>query len=791
MLARLFKNITRNQVELPVDIVSIISEINNLYIEMEERLANEELQHRSKELSEQIRSGTPGEFLLPEAYALVKLACRRVLGIVVHDVQLYGAIMLYRGHIAEMKTGEGKTVTAVFPAFLQALEGHGVHIATVNEYLAERDSRKMGDIFRMLGLTVGCIIAGMSPAVRKAQYLQDVIYSTHVELGFDYLRDHLVLSAGEKVQRGLYDIIIDEVDSILIDEARTPLIISAPPGSGQQYLFFIDEKIKKLSESHVQIVESHKHVVLTEEGMDYCENLFSVDNLTKQEHSELYHYIVQALRANYVFKRDVDYVIIRHDDGSEEAVIIDPSTGRPMLGRRFMEGLHQAIEAKEGILVQGQPKTLATITLQSLFAMYAQICGMTGTAMESKDELRDIYGIDVVRIPTHRPVIRKDLRDLLFFTEEAKFNRVIKDIRRIHETGQPVLVGTADIKRSEYVSSMLTEAGIPHRLLNAKHIGEEAKIIEQAGAYGAVTIATNMAGRGVDIKLEPGVKELGGLYVLGTSRHESSRIDNQLRGRSGRQGDPGYSRFYASLEDEMLWQYYPERLLDELEKANFDLLEPIPRKRYFKGISDAQKQVESQHVFMRKQLLAFDCVLNLQRLAMYSIRDELLETEEVHAKLTDSIPDVILNIVEGFFANSAEPLNFAGIMAAVRSVFPDPRPLKLECQDEVTADTITVSLATQISLIFEEITELCGEGVHQVERQAMISSLDLHWMNFIEAVEDVKKGVGLQAYGNMDPYIQFEKEISTMFEEMMHAVRQDSLRNVWLQLQRIRPNVAC
>lgn len=592
-------------------------------------LTDEQLKHKTLEFKERIEKGETLDDLLVEAFAVVREASTRVLGMTPYKVQIIGGIALHGGNIAEMKTGEGKTLTSTMPAYLNALDGKGVHIITVNEYLASRDAREMGELYRWLGLTVGLNLTGMTSEEKKAQYACDITYSTNNELGFDYLRDHMVLYAKQMVQRKLNYAIVDEVDSILIDEARTPLIISGGQKRTANLYVHADHFVKGLKDEEDYTIDiKTKNIQLNEGGIEKAEKAFRIDNLYDIKHAVLLHHINNALKANYIMARDVDYVI-----QEDEIVIVDQFTGRLMKGRAYSEGLHQAIQAKEGVSIKQETSTLATITFQNLFRLYSKLSGMTGTAKTEEEEFRNIYNMMVVEIPTNRPIARLDAPDLVYKDMNAKFNAVVADVIERHKKGQPVLLGTVAVETSEYISQLLKRKGIPHNVLNAKNHEREAEIIMDAGKKGSVTIATNMAGRGTDIKLTDEVKELGGLAVIGTERHESRRIDNQLRGRSGRQGDPGYTRFYLSFQDELMRRFGSDRMHAMVDKLGMDENEPIESKMVTKAVESAQKRVEGNNYDMRKNLLEYDDVIRRQREVIYGQRQDILETED----LTDII----------------------------------------------------------------------------------------------------------------------------------------------------------
>ncbi|NOU96664.1 preprotein translocase subunit SecA [Paenibacillus sp. LMG 31456] len=757
----------------------LIARINLLHKGFENN-SNDELFMHTQTMKQHISNGKSLSDQLPEAYALVKEAFFRVFGYRIHDAQLMGAIVLHEGNIAEMKTGEGKTAVAVFAAYLNALSGEGVHIVTVNPYLAERDSTEMGEIFRFLGLTVGCIESNMSISQKQAQYQCDVTYATHYELGFDYLRDHMVYDISNRVQRKLNYVILDEVDSILIDEARTPLLISEEPGKGTEYFYYIDNIVKALTSEDYEIFEQTKQIMLTEKGVDRCEMALSLTNLMHIDNADLYNKILQSLRAHFILKKDVDYVLVTNEQAKTEAVIVDQNTGRLLFGRRFVEGLHQAIEAKERIIVMGQPATLSTITLQNYFRMYGKLSGMTGTATEVKDEFIKTYGTDVIAIPTNKPINRIDHPDLLFITEEEKFIRIVEEIISVNERGQPILVGTASIQKSELLSAMLLEQNIPHKVLNAKNYKEEADVIRLAGQRGSVTISTNMAGRGVDIRLGEGVEELGGLMVIGTIRHDSLRIDNQLRGRSGRQGDCGSSRFFICFEDELLMNYYPDHLMDELLNNNCSDFALINNPRYARGIRDAQAHVEGELQTIRERVMGYDQVLDLQRRIIYTMRNEMLEMDDLTSKVQTLIQKTIQQKVAEFCQGSLpEDWDMIGLTISLGSVFPYKRPLRLDRLHELEQGEL-IGMFTQQLMEYYKDKEVAFEGnAIELKRQAFIYSIDMNWMHYLEAVEEVKNGIELRNYAQLDPIVEFERETFQMFNKFISSIEQETLRIIW------------
>lgn len=649
LLNKLFGNYSEREVKR---IRPIVDKIDSLGAAME-ALSDDELRGKTDEFKERVQNGESLDHILPEAFAVVREAASRTLGMKHYREQLIGGIVLHQGRISEMKTGEGKTLVATLPAYLNALSGNGVHIVTVNDYLAKRDRDWMGKVYEFLGLTTGVIVHGLNNDQRRTAYAADITYGTNNEYGFDYLRDNMVIYKEERVQRKLNFAIVDEVDSILIDEARTPLIISGAGEKSTEFYKIADYFVKRLNkEEHFTIDEKANAAMLTEAGVEMAEGAFKVDNYADAANIELQHYITQALKANYVMKRDKDYMV---KDG--EVIIVDEFTGRLMEGRRYSDGLHQAIEAKEGVKVERESKTLATITFQNYFRMYDKLSGMTGTALTEEMEFREIYNLDVIVIPTHMPIARQDLPDVVYKTEKGKFLAVVEEITETYQTGQPVLVGTVSIEKSEVLSELLKRKGIPHRVLNAKYHEQEAEIVSHAGERGTVTIATNMAGRGTDIKLGEGVTDLGGLKIIGTERHESRRIDNQLRGRAGRQGDPGSSRFYISLEDDLMRIFGAEKITPMIEKFGFTDDEAIESKMVSKSIENAQKKVEGNNFDIRKTLLGYDDVMNMQREVIYKQRSEVLEGENLKDQVQDMLKELVDGAVDAHLENATDNID--------------------------------------------------------------------------------------------------------------------------------------
>jgi preprotein translocase subunit SecA len=736
------------------------------------KLSDEQLRQKTEEFKARYQQGESLDDLLVEAFAVVREGAKRVLGLYPYKVQIMGGIVLHEGNIAEMKTGEGKTLTATMPVYLNALTGKGVHVVTVNEYLATRDATEMGKLYEFLGLTVGLNLSGMSREEKQAAYNADITYGTNNEFGFDYLRDNMVLYKEHIVQRPLHYAIIDEVDSILIDEARTPLIISGTAQKSTALYIQANAFVRTLKKDvDYTYDEKTKSVQLTEEGITKAEKAFGIDNLFDLKHVTLNHHINLALRAHVTMHRDVDYVV---EDG--KVVIVDQFTGRLMRGRRYSDGLHQAIEAKEGLEIQNESMTLATITFQNYFRMYEKLAGMTGTAKTEEEEFRNIYNMQVVVIPTNKPVIREDRPDLIFRTMEGKFRAVVEDIAQRHAKGQPVLVGTVSIETSELLSNMLKKRGIPHNVLNAKNHAKEAEIIAQAGQKGAVTIATNMAGRGTDIKLGEGVKELGGLAVIGTERHESRRIDNQLRGRAGRQGDPGVSQFYLSLEDELMRRFGSESLMSMMDRLGMDDSQPIQSKMVTKAVESAQKRVEGNNFDARKQLLQYDDVLREQREIIYRQRYEVLDSDNLRGIIEKMIQSVIERVVNAHTPKEELPeeWNLKGIIDYVNA--------NLLPEGDVTINDLRGKEPEEmIELIWEKVKarydekeqQIPPEQMREFERVIVLRAVDMKWMDHIDAMEQLRQGIHLRAYGQTDPLREYQMEGYAMFENMIASIEEE------------------
>ncbi len=733
-----------------------------------QKLSDYELQAKTDEFKNRLKDGETLEDILPEAFATVREAAYRVIGLKPFYVQVLGAIALHFGNIAEMKTGEGKTLVATMPAYLNALTGNGVHIITVNEYLAERDSNWMGSIHRFLGLTVGTNLRSLSSKEKKEQYECDILYSTNNELGFDYLRDNMVVKKENRVQRGLNFVIIDEADSVLIDEARTPLIISGGELKSASLYTDADLFVKSLKKEKDYLYdEKTKGVTLTEEGVKKAEKSFKVDNLYDIEQTATVHYINQALKANYGMRRDVDYVV---QDG--EIIIVDQFTGRLMKGRAFSDGLHQAIEAKEGVKIQQETKTLATITFQNLFRMYKKISGMTGTAKTEEEEFRNIYNMYVICIPTNKEIIRVDASDLIYSTQAGKYKALIDEIEERHKKGQPVLVGTIAIETNELISSLLKKRKIPHEVLNAKNHAREAEIIAKAGEKGAVTIATNMAGRGTDIKLSEETKVLGGLCVLGTERHESRRIDNQLRGRSGRQGDPGFTQFYVSMEDELMVRFGSDRIKRMMQTLGLREDQPIQSKTFSKAISTAQTRVEGNNFDIRKQLLQYDDVMNNQREIMYQKRNDILDNDSIHDAILESIKNNITDLVKAHIYPEGY-LTKDDIKDIVQNVNENLLQKDINVDDvidkkeeeiiEYIYDKIVDEYEKKISIVPKEIS-------NEFEKVIMLSVIDKYWTEHINTMSHLREGIHLRSYGQTDPLRAYTVEGFELFDTMMQKI---------------------
>lgn len=733
------------------------------------KLSDSSLANKTNEFKARLAKGETLDDILPEAFAVVREASRRVLGMRHFDVQLIGGIVLHRGNIAEMCTGEGKTLVATAPVYLNALEGKGVHVITVNDYLAKRDSEWMGQVYKFLGLSVGLIVHDLDFQQRKIAYNSDITYGTNNEFGFDYLRDNMVTSLDQMVQRPLHYCLIDEVDSILIDEARTPLIISGPGQKSTDNYYLMAKLVPNLKKDEdYTIDEKQKTVAPTEAGVAKMEKMLHVDNLYDAENLELNHLFVQALRAQTMMQRDKDYVV---KDG--EVVIVDEFTGRLMYGRRYSDGLHQAIEAKEGLEVQRESQTLATITFQNYFRMYDKLAGMTGTAKTEEQEFIKIYGLPVIQIPTNKPILRKDLPDVVFKTKRGKYRAVVKEVQRRHATGQPMLIGTTSIEQSEELSRMLDAAKIPHSVLNAKYHEKEAAIVALAGQKGAVTIATNMAGRGTDIQLGEGVAELGGLAIIGTERHESRRIDNQLRGRAGRQGDPGSSQFFLSLEDDLLRIFGGDNIKKFMEKMGLDEDEPINSRMVSNAIQKAQKRVEARNFDIRKYVLEYDDVMNQQRKVVYEQRRRILEGEN----MKDQVLRMVDTIIEKGMQTYADPKlypeewDFAGLLKYSEKYFLAPGEIKLEEIEDMSREEVEDKLKTVAHETYESREKSIGSSMmRELEKAVMLKVVDSKWMEHLDDMDMLKEGIGLRSYGQRNPIVEYKVEAYDIFEEMQQAM---------------------
>ncbi len=753
--------------------MSMVKKINSLEPTIEV-LSDEDLRNKTEEFKGRLKKGETINDILPEAFAVVREASKRVLGLRHYDVQLIGGIVLHQGRIAEMKTGEGKTLVATLPSYLNALEEKGVHIITVNDYLAKRDRDEMGKVHEFLGLTVGVIIHGQSQLEKQQMYNCDITYGTNNEFGFDYLRDNMVVYQQERVQRELNYVIVDEVDSILIDEARTPLIISGEGEKSTDFYRVADFFVKSLSEEDYLIDEKAHSVILTDEGIAKAEKYFHVDNYADPENMDVQHHVVQGLKANYSMKNEKDYIV---KDG--EVVIVDEFTGRLMEGRRYSDGLHQAIEAKENVKVLKESKTLATITFQNYFRMYKKLAGMTGTAETEESEFREIYGLDVIVIPTNMPLIRKDLPDVVYKTIKGKYIALVDEIAETYKIGQPILVGTVSIEKSELISAMLKKKGVPHQVLNAKYHEKEAEIVSLAGQKGSVTIATNMAGRGTDIKLGEGVVDLGGLKILGTERHESRRIDNQLRGRSGRQGDPGVSRFYISLEDDLMRIFGSERLSGVVDKLGLQEDDAIESKMVSSAIEGAQKKVEGNNFDVRKNVVKYDDVMNKQREIIYSQRQTVLKGEDIKDQIQNMIEDVIDTSVKTHITGSEDTFKdeLKTLIGYMEEIFLPKGQLKVEDLEQISDGEIKDKLLSKAKELYAEKERDFGEEqIREIERVILLRVVDSKWMDHIDNMDHLKQGIGLRAYKQQDPGQAYQMEGSDMFNEMIENIKHETVK---------------
>ncbi|HEM6179370.1 TPA: preprotein translocase subunit SecA [Streptococcus suis] len=740
------------------------------YADEMEALTDEQLQAKTAEFKERYNNGESLDDLLYEAYAVVREGARRVLGLYPYKVQVMGGIVLHNGDVPEMRTGEGKTLTATMPVYLNALSGQGVHVVTVNEYLSTRDATEMGELYSWLGLSVGINLAAKSPLEKREAYNCDITYSTNSEIGFDYLRDNMVVRAEDMVQRPLNYALVDEVDSILIDEARTPLIVSGAQGSETNQLYFLaDNLVKSLTTEDYIIDIPSKTIGLSDSGIDKAEKFFKLDNLYDIENVAITHFLDNALRANYIMTYDIDYLV----NEDQEVMIIDPFTGRTMEGRRYSDGLHQAIEAKEGVPVQNESKTSASITYQNLFRMYKKLSGMTGTGKTEEEEFREIYNIRVVPIPTNRPIARVDHEDLLYPSLEYKFNAVIADVKRRYEKGQPVLVGTVAVETSDLISQKLVAAGVPHEVLNAKNHYREAQIIMNAGQRGAVTIATNMAGRGTDIKLGPGVRELGGLCVIGTERHESRRIDNQLRGRSGRQGDPGESQFYLSLEDDLMKRFGSERIKVFMERMNLTEEESVIKSKMLtRQVESAQKRVEGNNYDSRKQVLQYDDVMREQREIIYRQRQDVITANrDLAPEIKAMMKRTIERQVAGHFLGSKDEA-IDGIIKFAHANLVEDDTLSKATFEAMNQKEIVEELYERALRVYDsQVKKLRDEErVREFQKVLILRVVDNKWTDHIDALDQLRNAVSLRGYAQNNPIVEYQSEAFTMFNDMIGAI---------------------
>ncbi|MEZ7170444.1 preprotein translocase subunit SecA [Sporosarcina sp. OR05] len=741
-----------------------------------EQLSDEQLAAKTAEFKERVANGETLDAIQPEAFAVVREAAKRVLGMYPFRVQIMGAAALHEGNIAEMKTGEGKTLTSTLSVYLNALEAKGVHVVTVNEYLASRDANEMGQLFEFLGLSVGLNLNSLSKEEKREAYAADITYTTNNELGFDYLRDNMVLYEEHKVQRPLHYAVIDEVDSILIDEARTPLIISGQAAKSAELYRLANRFVTTLKkEEDYSYDESTKGVVLTEAGIEKAEKAFGIENLFDLKHVTLNHAINQSLKAHASMHIDVDYVV---QEG--EVVIVDSFTGRLMKGRRYSDGLHQAIEAKEGLEVQNETMTLATITFQNFFRMYDKLSGMTGTAKTEEEEFRNIYNMNVIAVPTNRPIARDDRPDLIYASMDGKYKAVAEDIRERHKNGQPVLVGTVAIETSEIISNFLKKYGIPHNVLNAKNHGREAEIILEAGQRGAVTIATNMAGRGTDIKLGEGVQEVGGLAVIGTERHESRRIDNQLRGRSGRQGDPGVTQFYLSLEDELMRRFGSEQMKGMMTKLGMDDTTPIQSKMVSRSVESAQKRVEGNNFDSRKRLLQYDDVLRQQREIIYKERNEVLASDNIREVLEGMLTSVIDRVVAMHAPDEKDAeWKLKGLEDFLgANLLPEGALTAADMEGKSEEELNKLIHDAVIERYNEKEAEMSEERMREFEKVVLLRAIDSKWTDHIDAMDQLRHGIHLRAYGQTDPLRAYQSEGFAMFEDMVTAIENDASKYV-------------
>ena len=784
MIGSVLKKIVGSKNDRELKRLSLVfEEINDLEHSMRDH-SDSELRAKTGYFKEKLEKGAELDDILVEAFAVTREAARRTLMMRPFDVQVIGGLVLYEGKIAEMKTGEGKTLAATMPIYLNALTGKGVHVVTVNDYLARRDSEWMGPIYKFLGLSVGVIVHGMDDDERRTAYNSDITYGTNNEFGFDYLRDNMKFDLEEYTQREFNYAIVDEVDSILIDEARTPLIISGPSDESTEMYYRINQVIPRLKKDRDYTVdEKSRTVVLTEEGVAKTEKYIKVQNLFEPGNIEILHHVNQALKAHTLFKKDVDYLV-----RDMEVLIVDEFTGRVMPGRRYSDGLHQALEAKERVKIERENQTLASITFQNYFRMYKKLAGMTGTADTEAAEFKQIYDLDVVMIPTNMPMIRTDYSDVIYKTEKEKFNAVIEEIKELHRLNRPVLVGTISIEKSELLSKYLTKPGIKHHVLNAKNHEKEAEIVAQAGQPGAVTISTSMAGRGTDIKLGQGIAGLGGLHILGTERHESRRIDNQLRGRSGRQGDRGSSRFYLSLEDDLLRIFGAERISSVMDRIGIEENQPIEHGLISKAIKNAQKKVEGQNFDIRKHLLEYDDVMNRQREVIYDQRRNVLKDENLWSHIDDMLEEIVDDMLVDYIDEKFHPeeWNLKGLDERVYRQF----SLKLNFselnRDNIDRETIAEKIISGVNTLLHDKEKAFGKPIMDyLKKVIMLQSIDMQWKDHLLTMDHLKEGIGLRGYGQKDPKREYQMEGYDMFVDMVHRIKEDTLEKLCMvQVQR-------
>jgi preprotein translocase subunit SecA len=783
MIGALLKKVIGSKNDRELKRLSLILQEVNQWEPTIRNLSDAELRAKTPYFREKLAQGTDLEDILVEAFAVVREAAWRTVQMRPFDAQIVGGLVLHEGKIAEMKTGEGKTLAATMPIYLNALPGKGTHLVTVNDYLARRDAEWMGPIYKMLGMTVGVIVHGLDDDERRDAYHADITYGTNNEFGFDYLRDNMKFSLEDYAQREFHYAIVDEVDSILVDEARTPLIISGPSEESTDKYYRINQVIPRLrKEKDYTIDEKSRTVVLTEEGVSRVESYLKVQNLYEPKNMELLHHVNQALKAHTLFKRDVDYVV---KEG--EVIIVDEFTGRVMPGRRYSDGLHQALEAKEKVKIERENQTLASITFQNYFRMYKKLAGMTGTADTEAAEFKKIYNLDVLVVPTNMPMIRTDHIDVIYKTEKEKFNATIEEIKELHQTGRPVLVGTISIEKSELLSKYLTRTGIKHHVLNAKHHEREAEIVAEAGQRGQVTISTNMAGRGTDIKLGEGVAQLGGLHILGTERHESRRIDNQLRGRSGRQGDMGSSRFYLSLEDDLLRIFGAERISSIMDKIGIEENQPIEHKMISKAIENAQKRVEGQNFDIRKHLLEYDDVMNRQRQVIYEQRKKVLRGEDLWKDIEEMTEELVDDLIPDYIEEKQHPeeWNLKGLDDMVFKQF----SLKLNLSDPergLNQEEIRETIISAVKAHLKKKEEDFGKPLmDHLIRMIMLQSIDTRWKDNLLGMDHLKEGIGLRGYGQKDPIREYQKEGYEMFMDMVYRIKTDTIEKLCrVQIQR-------